>query len=78
MRLVKDAQQFRNQLIDVLRTYFNSEELKLLYFRLFGEVPEQNSKALLILGIIERTQHHQRIPELVELIKTERPNVDLS
>jgi len=72
----RDEQHLRNQLIEVLRTYFNAEGLKLLYLMLFGEAAEQNSKALLIIELIEKAKNHQRLSELEQLIKKERPNVD--
>ncbi|MDY6991835.1 MAG: hypothetical protein SVR94_04405, partial [Pseudomonadota bacterium] len=72
----RDEQQRRNQLIEILRTYFNAEGLKLLYLMLFGEAPEQSSKALLIIELIEKAKNHQRLPELEQLIKQERPHIN--
>ncbi|MDY6994928.1 MAG: hypothetical protein SVR94_20270, partial [Pseudomonadota bacterium] len=76
LKLLKEERKFWNQLIDVLRRYFNSDDLKLIYFKIFEELPMQNSKNLLILELIENTKNHQRSSELIKLIKKERPNID--
>jgi len=68
-----------SHLNDSLRHYFSADELRILAAKLdFFDLPEALSKENIVSRLVQYASHRQNIPELVALIKAERPKLALS